>query len=100
MAVQAVQPNTNQNHTSYVRAGALGVLGGLAAKYLIPVSKPELDTFVSQTALKNRKQLTVKEITSLAKAARSTFDFAVVTALTLMAVAFFKNMYSRLADKS
>lgn len=101
MAVQAVQQqNTNQHRTSYVRAGALGVLGGLAAKYMIPVSKPEYDTFVSQNILKNRKKLSSKEIASLAKSARPTFDFAIVTALVLMSLAFFKNMYNKLADKS
>ena len=100
MTVQPVQPNTNNNRASYFRAGALGVIGGMAAKYLIPVSKNEVDVFKSSNPLKNRKKLTSKEIVSLAKAARSTFDFAVITALTLMAVTLFKNMYNKLADKS
>ena len=104
MAVQAIQSNMNakaqNNGSSYLRAGAIGALGGLAAKLLIPVSKPELDTFVSSNNLKNARKLSAGELSFLAKKSRSNFDFAVITAATLMAATFFKNMYTKLADKS
>ena len=101
MAIQAVQSNTNQpRNASYLRAGVLGVVGGLAAKYAIPVSKPEFDSFVSQNIVNGTKKLSKLDISNLAKASRSTFDFAVVTAAVLMGVALLKNMYNKLADKS
>ena len=99
MAIKPIDSNTNKQHSSYMSAGAVGILGGLAAKYAIPVSKQEYDTFVSQTLLNGKKPLTKEDISSLAKASRSTFDFAVVTALTFMAFTFFKNMYNKLAEK-
>ena len=100
MSIKPIDLNTSTNkHSSYLGAGVVGVLGGLAAKYAVPVSKQEYDTFVSQNFIKNQKKLTKNDISVLAKNARSNFDFAVVTALTFMALAFFKNMYNKLADK-
>lgn len=99
MPVQAVQPNTNQNRSSYIRAGLLGAIGGYAAKHLLPVSEASIDEYISQTALKARK-LSSSELKGLAKLHRSTFDYTVITAIALMAYTFFKNMYSKLADKS
>ena len=101
MAIQAVQPNTNQTrNASYLRAGIIGAAGGYIAKHLIPVSKPEFDSFVSQNVVNGTKKLTKLDISNLAKASRSTFDFAVVTAVVLMGAALLKNMYNKLADKS
>ena len=101
MAVQAVQLNTNQpKQSSYLRAGVLGGLGGLLVKYTMPVSKPEYDTFVANTIVKGRKQLSKLEISHLAKAARPVFDFVVPAALILMGIAFVKNMYNTFANKT
>ena len=103
MAIEAVSTtntNTNRKQSSYLKAGVLGVVGGLAAKYAIPVSTHEYDSFVSQNFIKNHKSLSKKDISNMAKAARSTFDFAVVTALALVTLTLFKNMYNKLADKS
>lgn len=101
MAIRAIDTTQNQPKTaSYMSAAAVGALGGYLAKHLIPVSSREYDVYVSQNVLKNRKKLTKNEITSLVKGARSNFDFAVISAVTLVALAFFKNMYNRLADKS
>ena len=100
MSIRPIDTNTNTNkRSSYLNAGAVGIIGGLAAKYAIPVSKQEYDTFVSETFIKNHRKLSKENIATLAKSARSTFDFAVVTALSLMAFTFFKNMYNKLADK-
>lgn len=101
MPIQAINVNTDRKkNSSYLSAAAIGVLGGLTAKYAVPVSRQELDTFVSQSLVNGHKKLSKKEISTLAKASRSTFDFAVVTALTFVALTFFKNMYNKLADKS
>ena len=101
MAVQAVQMNTNQpKHSSYLRAGVLGSLGGLLIKYAMPVSKPEYDTFVATSIVKGRRELSKLEISHLAKAARPAFDFIVPAALTLMGITFIKNMYNSFANKT
>ena len=99
MSINPIGTNTNKHRSSYLGAASVGVLGGLAAKYVIPVSTQEYDAFVSQAFSKGRKKFTKENISTLAKASRSTFDFAVVTALTLMAFTFLKNMYNKLADK-
>lgn len=101
MPVQAVQSNTNQpKQSSYLRAGVLGGLGGMLIKYVKPVSKPEYDTFVSTYIVKGRRELSKLEISHLAKAARPAFDFVVPAAVTLMAIAFVKNMYNTFANNS
>lgn len=100
MAIRPIEKTTNKNKTtSYTTAGLLGMTCGLAAKHLIPVSKQEYDTFISENLIKGHKKLNKKEISVLAKVSRSTFDFAIVTALTFMALNFYKNMYRKLADK-
>ena len=100
MAIQPVQPNTNKGQRSYLAAAGLGMLGGYAVKHLLPASKDEIDKYVSQTVINNRKKLSSKEIANLAKSARPTFDFVIVAGLALTALAFFRNMYNKLADKS
>ncbi|MBQ7450749.1 hypothetical protein IJS77_04965 [bacterium] len=101
MAVTSVQMNTNQQkQASYLRAGVLGGLGGLLVRYTMPVSKPEYDTFVANTIVKGKNQLSKLEISHLAKAARPIFDFVVPAALILMGVAFVKNMYNSFANKT
>lgn len=95
MAVTPINSNMTAKRSSYLSAAGIGVVGGLIAQYAIPVSKKEYDTFVS-TALKNGEHsLTKDDITVLAKAARSSFDFAVVTALALTAYTFFKNIHNK-----
>ena len=95
MTIAPINSNTNSNNTSYLRVGAVGVLGGIVAKYAIPVSKQEFDTFVSQSLKDTKDKLTKDDISSLAKASRSTFDFAVVAALALMAYTCLKNLYNK-----
>lgn len=95
MSIAPISSNTKPKHSSYLSAAGVGVVGGLIAQYALPVSQKEYDTFVS-TALKNGEHsLTKDDITVLAKAARSSFDFAVVTALALTAYTFFKNMHNK-----
>ena len=101
MTIQAIQLNTAQpKQASYLRAGVLGGLGGLLVKYVMPVSKPEYDTFVANSIVKGRKELSKLEISHLAKVARPAFDFIVPAALTLMGIAFIKNMYNSFANKT
>ena len=90
MAINPIDSNTKP--ASYKKACALGVLGGMAAQYVIPVSKKEYDMFVSDSVKKGKSLLTKEDINSLAKASRSSFDFAVVSAALLMAYTFVKNM--------
>ena len=101
MTVEAVQMNTNQpRQSSCLRAGVLGGMGGLLLRYTMPVSKPEYDTFVANTIVKGRKELSKLEISQLAKASRPIFDFVVPAALILMGITFVKNMYNSFANKT
>lgn len=99
MSIRPIDANTNKTRSSYLGAAALGVLTGNFAKYAIPVSKQEYDTFVTQTLKKGYKRLSKDNVTAMVKASRSTFDFAVVASLVFMSAAFLKNMHNKLANK-
>lgn len=100
MSIQPIEANMNtRKHSSYFNAACVGVLGGIVAKYALPVSNQEYDSFVSQAFKKSHKKFTKENLSVLAKSARSGFDFAVVTALAFVSLAFLKNIYNKLADK-
>ena len=95
MSITPINANTNYKHSSYLNAMGVGALGGLFAKYALPVSKREYDTFVSSTLKKGRNVLTKYDISDLAKASRSTVDFAVFSALAVTAYTFLKNVHNK-----
>ena len=100
MSIRPIDVNTdNKKRSSYLNAAALGVLTGNFAKYAIPVSKQECDTFVTQTLKNGYKKLSKENVNAMVQASRSTFDFAVVTSLACMSIAFLKNMHNKLANK-
>ena len=95
MSISPINANTNCKHSSYLNAMGVGALGGLFAKYVLPVSKREYDTFVSTTLKNGRNVLTKYDIADLAKASRSSVDFAAVSALAVTTYTFFKNVHNK-----